>query len=58
VHADLSEYNLLWHDDKVYIIDVGQAVEWDHPMALDFLRRDLGVVIDFFSKKNIKTMTI
>lgn len=26
VHADLSEYNMLYFDDKVYIIDVSQAV--------------------------------
>lgn len=40
VHADLSEYNMLYHDGSVIIIDVSQAVEHDHPMALEFLRKD------------------
>lgn len=48
VHADLSEYNLLWFEDSLYVIDVSQAVELDHPMALDFLRRDCSIMIDFF----------
>lgn len=58
IHADLSEYNLLWQDNKVVMIDVGQAVEYDHPMALDFLRRDLTVILDFFSKKKVKVMML
>jgi len=58
VHADLSEYNLLYFKGLVYVIDVGQSVEYDHPMSLDFLRRDLGVVNDFFGKKNVKTLNI
>ncbi|KAJ1350137.1 Serine/threonine-protein kinase RIO1 [Parelaphostrongylus tenuis] len=40
VHADLSEYNILVLDDRLYIIDVSQSVEHDHPHALDFLRSD------------------
>lgn len=40
VHADLSEYNILYHDGSIVIIDVSQAVEHDHPMALEFLRKD------------------
>jgi len=51
VHGDLSEYNLLWHNNEVYVIDVSQSVEMDHPSALDFLRKDCANVNDFFRKK-------
>uniref|UniRef100_A0A8B9GQQ0 Serine/threonine-protein kinase RIO1 n=1 Tax=Astyanax mexicanus TaxID=7994 RepID=A0A8B9GQQ0_ASTMX len=40
VHADLSEFNMLYHDGDSYIIDVSQSVEHDHPHALEFLRKD------------------
>jgi len=50
VHADFSEYNLLYWNDRVYVIDVSQAVEHDHPHALDFLRRDCLNINDFFSR--------
>lgn len=40
VHADLSEYNILWHDCECWYIDVAQAVEPKHPGALEFLMRD------------------
>lgn len=50
VHGDLSEYNLLWHDNQVYVIDVSQSVETDHPSALDFLRKDAANVNDYFRK--------
>ena len=50
VHGDLSEYNLLWHKSKIYVIDVSQSVETDHPSALDFLRKDASNVNDFFAK--------
>lgn len=53
VHADLSEYNSIVHNDKLYIIDVSQSVEPEHPMALDFLRMDIKNVNDFFSRKKI-----
>lgn len=52
VHSDLSEYNILYDGDPM-IIDVGQAVEYHHPMAFQFLRRDLNVISTFFVKKGI-----
>ena len=52
VHADLSEYNLLWHQDKVWVIDVSQGVEHDHPMALDFLRRDCHNINEYFERSH------
>ncbi|KAI0720465.1 RIO1 family-domain-containing protein [Cerioporus squamosus] len=89
VHADLSEYNILYHiedtpsnpgpltettDDAapastsedepssepprghLYIIDVSQSVEHDHPHAFDFLRADLRNIEDFFSKRGVRTV--
>ncbi len=41
VHADLSEYNVLVRNDLPVIIDLGQGVPWEHPMSLDFFRRDM-----------------
>ena len=39
VHADLSEYNILWWEKECWLIDVSQAVEPIHPSGLDFLYR-------------------
>lgn len=52
VHADLSEYNILFHANHLYIIDVSQSVEHEHPSAFDFLRLDIKNVEDFFKKKS------
>jgi RIO kinase 3 len=48
VHADLSEYNLLFTRGKVWIIDVGQSVEPTHPRAHEYLYRDCLQVHRFF----------
>ncbi|XP_075936420.1 serine/threonine-protein kinase RIO3 isoform X2 [Anarhichas minor] len=53
VHADLSEYNMLWHEGKVWLIDVGQSVEPTHPHALEFLFRDCRNVATFFQKRGL-----
>ncbi|KIP06204.1 hypothetical protein PHLGIDRAFT_119166 [Phlebiopsis gigantea 11061_1 CR5-6] len=87
VHADLSEYNILYHVEPkaapahngpspqeataiptsaapdqeqaqgdrghLYIIDVSQSVEHDHPHAFDFLRADLRNVEDFFARRGV-----
>lgn len=49
VHADLSEYNILYHE-KPYLIDMGQAVTPDHPRALTFLIRDIKNLNRYFSR--------
>ncbi|PSN50976.1 Serine/threonine-protein kinase RIO1 [Blattella germanica] len=58
VHADLSEFNTLYHSGQLYIIDVAQSVEHDHPHALEFLRTDCTNVSEFFRKKGVATMTV
>lgn len=58
VHADLSEFNILYQDGEVYIIDVSQSVEHDHPRALEFLRKDCTNITDFFRKNEVATMTL
>ncbi|OCT76710.1 hypothetical protein XELAEV_18031911mg [Xenopus laevis] len=53
VHADLSEYNMMWHDGKVWLIDVSQSVEPTHPHGLEFLYRDCRNVSQFFQKAGV-----
>ncbi len=53
VHADLSEYNFLFWDGKVVVIDVGQAVTLDHPMAAEWFRRDLANMAHFFHRLRV-----
>ncbi len=53
VHADLSEYNIMYLD-KVYFIDMGQAVTLKHPMAESYLERDVRNIVRFFSKYGVK----
>ncbi|CAL5868067.1 uncharacterized protein PFLUO_LOCUS2290 [Penicillium psychrofluorescens] len=57
VHADLSEYNILYHKERLYIIDVSQSVEHDHPRSLEFLRMDIKNVSDFFRRKGVHTLS-
>ncbi|CAH1398002.1 unnamed protein product [Nezara viridula] len=58
VHADLSEYNLLYHEGEAYIIDVSQSVEHDHPHSLDFLRKDCNNITEFFKRKGVAILTV
>lgn len=57
VHADLSEYNVLYHEDKLWLIDVSQSVEHDHPRSLEFLRMDVKNVSDFFQRKGVDVLS-
>lgn len=57
VHGDLSEYNLLLWKEKLWVIDVSQSVEHDHPRSLEFLRMDIKNVTDFFKKQGVDTLS-
>lgn len=57
VHADFSEYNILFDDGHLCVIDVSQAVEHDHPQALEFLRKDCSNITEFFRKNSVCVMT-
>lgn len=48
VHADLSEYNIMNWRERPIIFDMSQAVLLEHPMAEQFLRRDLENLNHFF----------
>jgi RIO kinase 1 len=55
IHGDYSEYNLLYHHEKIYVIDVSQSVELNHPMAMDLLKQDITNITDYFKKLFYKT---
>lgn len=54
VHADLSEYNILWLG-KPIIIDVSQAVLLSHDFAERYLLRDIQNITNYFSKLSVDT---
>ena len=58
VHADLSEYNILYYQKSLFFIDVSQSVEHEHPRALDFLRKDIVNVNKFFKQGGVATMNL
>jgi RIO kinase 1 len=57
VHGDLSEYNVMLHGDRVYIIDVSQAVKLEHPNSHMFLYRDISNIVKFF-RDELKLRTL
>ncbi|KAH7723464.1 RIO-1 kinase [Aphelenchoides avenae] len=58
VHADLSEYNMLVHKERLIIIDVSQSVEHDHPHSLEFLRSDIANVTKFFQERGAAVLPL
>ncbi|MDO8627418.1 MAG: serine protein kinase RIO [Candidatus Diapherotrites archaeon] len=54
IHADLSEYNIMYKDGKVVFIDFGQAVLKNHPRAKEFFDRDIFNLQMYFQKIGIE----
>jgi RIO kinase 1 len=51
VHADLSPYNLLWWDARLWMIDLPQAVDLvENPHGFEFLHRDVLNVCSWFNR--------
>jgi RIO kinase 1 len=57
VHADLSEYNIFKLHKELIIFDFGSAVSIQHPLAREFLVRDVQNLNHFFDRKGIKTIS-
>ncbi|MBX0286993.1 serine/threonine-protein kinase Rio1 [Haloarcula salinisoli] len=55
VHGDFSEYNIVFHEGQLYIIDLGQAVTIHHPNADEFLERDCRNISNFFARQGVET---
>lgn len=53
VHADFNQFNLLWHRNQVWVIDVSQSVEPTHPLGLEFLLRDCSNITRFFQSRGL-----
>jgi len=53
VHADASEFNIMWWKEKPWIIDIGQGVLLSHPRAQAFLERDVYNLTRFFKKRGV-----
>ena len=58
VHADLSEYNIMIRRGKPVIFDVSQAVLIEHPMADQFLQRDLENLYRYFKKLDVDVLSV
>jgi RIO kinase 2 len=51
VNSDLSEYNVLYDEEKAWIIDWPQYIDKNHPNSSILLDRDLFNILRFFKKR-------
>ncbi|MBY8991662.1 MAG: serine protein kinase RIO [Candidatus Lokiarchaeota archaeon] len=55
VHGDLSEFNILYHNQSPVVIDISQAVAIQHPKAEVYLARDIKNIFQYFEKLGLET---
>ena len=53
IHGDLSEYNVVFHDGQLVVIDLGQAITVHHPNSREYLERDCRNVANFFGRQGL-----
>ncbi|MGI0078114.1 MAG: serine protein kinase RIO [Nitrososphaerales archaeon] len=58
VHGDMSEYNVFKFRKKIVLFDFGSAVSTLHPLAGEFLARDVANLNRFFQKRGFATLEI
>jgi len=51
IHADLSEFNILYYNKRPIIIDMAQSVLKEHPKSMYFLKKDLENINNYFKRK-------
>ncbi len=55
VHGDLSPYNILYWQSRLYIIDLPQVTAIDSPHARHILQRDIERVCAYFKKQGVRS---
>jgi RIO kinase 1 len=54
-HGDLSAFNLLWWEERLWFIDLPQAVDLAaNPQGLEFLHRDVLNVVRWFTRRGLE----
>ena len=53
VHGDFSEYNIFKTKNGLKLFDLGSAVDTTHPNTVDFLKRDINNITNFFVKRGL-----
>jgi len=56
VHADLSPFNVLWWEDRMWLIDFPQSVDLvNNPHGFDMLHHDVTTMCTWFARRGIDT---
>ena len=53
VHGDFSEYNIFKTKNGLKLFDLGSAVDTTHPNTMNFLKRDINNITNFFVKRGL-----
>ena len=53
VHGDFSEYNIFKTKNGLKLFDLGSAVDRTHPNTMNFLKRDINNITNFFVKRGL-----